>query len=242
MLDLERPLALPDFPDVLVYRDHERPLIYYVLPPAPVLECDDNGRPEARVLLYLKREGNDTVPSGGQVSLTTILVTPPSELARIKKSIETLLTPPAPPPPAPPPPPVEVQVSGAEWVSGKVSVVLTPSLTLSGQPSLFSDNRCALTSALTAEQAKAVRDQWGRKLPDGAIVYDMVMRVASTASATAVRESTVTMGAEAGAATRTRTLSVEARAASSGTHPIAVKGPLWTDGLERRFTEIDLSR
>jgi len=243
MLDLERRLALPEFPDVAVYHDHERPRSYYVVPHAPALEIDSNGRPEARLLLYLKRQGDQKVPTGGQISLTTTLVTPAADLARIKKAIETLLgeQPPPPPPPAPAPPPVVVQLSPPEWVSGEVTIALTPSLTLTGQPALFGDNRCALMNALTAEQAQGLREHWGRKLPDASIVYNMVMRVASTASATrVVREETVSLGADGGY-DRSHMVNVTAHAASGGTQQIAVKGRVWLDGLERRLTEIDLS-
>lgn len=236
MLDLQRRLTLPDFPGLLVYRDHERPLDYYVVPQAPALETDDRGRPELRVLIHLQRRDGRKVPSGGQVSLTAILATPADQSARIGKSIEALLAR-AVPPPAPA---VSVRLLAPEWAGGKVEVVLTPSLALTGQPSLFGDNRCALMRALGAEQAGAVREQWQRKLPDAFIAYEMTMRVASTTSASAgFRARTLTANAEA-TADFTRAMDVAAHGTTAATQPIVLKAPLWREGLAQRMTEIDL--
>jgi hypothetical protein len=240
MLDHSKRLVLADCPDLLIYGDHERSRTFYLLPAGPAVEVDDTGRPQARVLLYLKRQDGVRRPAGGQVSLSTLLATSAGDLERVRLAIEASLTLPA-ASPGRAEPRFAIELLSPEWISGHVTVVLVEGLVLSGQPSLIGDNRCSMTLGLTAEQAAALRDAWTGRLPKGAIVYDMVMRVASTTTAVG---AVVTHAAEAGSresGTRSETLNVEARLTSAATSPVALRGPVWTNGLKDQLTEIDLS-
>src|SRR5262245_8326813 len=121
MLDQSRRLILRSLPDVQIYQDHEDLQVYYVVPAAPSLETEDDGRPSLRLHIYLKREGQAKVPTGGQLTLTTTLSTAAQDLAMVKRAIEAHLkdavsgtSGAARPAPAP------VRVANPEWVSGTV--------------------------------------------------------------------------------------------------------------------------
>ena len=136
---------------------------------------------------------------------------------------------------------MNVHLAAPEWVSGTVTIELIPSLTLTGQPSLFSDNRCAVTTPLDAAQARALREDWDRGLPAARICYRMLMRVSIAAhSTTGVYEATFG-GANDRVTERSSERTKEFRGVSAGTQSIAIEGPLWTPGLADVITEIDMS-
>lgn len=238
MLDPDRRVALPDFPQADVYRDHERPLTYYAVPAAVTVAVDDRGRPECRLTIYMKRQDGRPVPSGGQVSLTTVLGLSDQEIADITDAIEVSLTPAADgPAPAPRP---SIQLLGPDWIGGRVVVALAGSFTLTGQPSLSGRNRCALVTSLTAETALLVREEWMRGLPGAIITYEMTMRVAETAAAS-VRIRDYRASYDAGGATEgTNTADVDVRATAAASRVVIAERPLRAPGLERLIAEIDL--
>lgn len=239
MLDLSRPFDVPEYPEARIYRDHQHALTYYVVPWTAAVAVDASGRPECRLLLFVKKQGGQSIATGGQLSLTATLSVANDDLARIKQSIEFSLTP-RPDPDTPPPPPVVVQLSTPDWASGRVSVNLAPGFLVTGQPSLSGGNRCALMASLTADQAGLLQDHWRRGLPDAHIVYDMVMRVSTsqTASGT-VRHETVGVGARevTGASAA---YDIDVRGTFAQAEPLNVDSPLRVSGLERLVTEITL--
>jgi hypothetical protein len=239
MLDPTRRLDVPDFTQARVYRDHQQERTYYVVPWSAAIAIDAGGRPECRLLLFMKREPDRTVATGGQLTLTVTLAVAGSDLARIKQFIEASLKP-APVPGQPPPPPVVVQLSSPDWVSGRVSINIVPGLVLTGQPSLSGENRCVLLASLTADGAQALQQQWHRGLPDARICYDMVMRVAASGSASgSARRDSVAVGAHDAIGASTA-FEFDVRGTVAETQPIAVEGPFPSTGLESLVTEITL--
>jgi hypothetical protein len=242
MLDLARGLDVPDFPKVQVFRDDRRTAVYYVIPSAPAVAVDDNGRAECRLLIYLQRGPDGPIASGGNLSITTTLTIDDESLAAIKRSIETVLTPVPTDPDAAPPPRVVVQIASPDWLGGSVTATLAPGVMLTGTPSLFSDNRCALSGPFGADAAKTLRDRWRHGLPGARLVYDMRMRVATTAAAgVQIRDADAAVGSF-GVTARTGALDVDLSATTARSQPIAIEGPLVASGLDRLITEIDLSR
>jgi hypothetical protein len=241
MLDPDRRLDLDDFPQAQVYRDHEAPLTYYAVPVAPALSLDDRGRPECRLTLYVKREEGRSIATGGQLSLTTVLALADADIDRIKRAIEESLVA-ASAARKKPQRPLTIQLLGPDWVSGRVTVAVTPALTFPGQPSIFGRNRCVVTTSLPAEAAQIVREQWQHGLPHGRIVYDMVMRVAETiAASTSVRDSRVVYG-DGDVTTSSRAADLNVTGATAVSRPVIAEGPFAASGLASLVTEIDLGR
>jgi hypothetical protein len=239
MLDQTRRFDLPEYPQARVYRDHQQERTYYVVPWSASIALDANGRPECRLLLFVKREQERSVATGGQLSLTATLSVADGDLARIKQTIEASLTPP-PLPGEPPPEPVAIQLSGPDWASGRVSVNVVPGLLVTGQPSLSGSNRCALMSSLTADQARALQERWARGLPDARISYEMVMRVAESHSASgSARQETVSVGAHDVTGTSTA-FDIDVHGTFADTQAIAIESPLRVNGLAHLVTEITL--
>src|SRR3954471_12949030 len=73
MLDLTRPIDVPGFPQARVYRDHHQERTYYAVPWTASVAIDPSGRPECRLLLFVKHQDGASVATGGQLSLTTTL-------------------------------------------------------------------------------------------------------------------------------------------------------------------------
>ena len=122
MLDPSRRLEVPGFPQASVYRDHQQAQTYYVVPWSAGIAIDANGRPECRLLLFVKRGPAGSIATGGQLSLTATLSIAAGDLARIKQSIESSLTPAA-VAGEPPPRPVVVQLATPDEMRGRVGAV-----------------------------------------------------------------------------------------------------------------------
>jgi len=239
MLDLTRPVDVPGFPQARVYRDHQQERTYYVVPWTAAVAIDPAGRPECRLLLFVKQQDGVPVATGGQLSLTTTLSVTDEDVARIKQAIEVSLTP-RPSPGEAPPPPVVVQLSSPEWASGRVTVNLVPGFLVTGQPSLNGQNRCALMASLTTDQARALQERWHRGLPDARIVYDMAARVAASHAASgALRQESVSIGARDVTGT-SAAFDIDVVATFAQTQPIAIESPFRVRDLERLVTEISL--
>lgn len=235
MLDPARRFDVPGFPQARVYRDHQQEQTYYVVPWSAGIAIDANGRPECRLLLFVKHGPAGSIATGGQLSLTATLSIAAGDLERIKQSIESSLTPAA-VPGEPPPRPVVVQLATPDWASGRVTITPVPGVILSGQPSLGGENRCALMASLTADGARALQDQWHRGLPEAHIAYDMVMRVATSQSASgSVRQETVAAGTSRSAA-----FDIDVHGTFADTQAITVAGRFPASGLDRLVTEITL--
>jgi len=121
VLDPSRRLEVPGFPQASVYRDHQQAQTYYVVPWSAGIAIDANGRPECRLLLFVKRGPAGSIATGGQLSLTATLSIAAGDLARIKQSIESSLTPAA-VAGEPPPRPVVVQLATPDWAGGRVNI------------------------------------------------------------------------------------------------------------------------
>lgn len=75
-----------------------------------------------------------------------------------------------------PPPPPPAQLLPIEWAEGKVTVTLPGNLTLSGQPSMMAENRCSLSTSLTAAQGTALSKAWKSSGDAGTITYTVKVR------------------------------------------------------------------
>lgn len=242
MLDPTKRLILKEFPAVQIYQDHEDQEVHYVVPWTPLLATENNGRPSLRLLIYLKREGDKKLPSGGQLTLTTTLELTPQDLARIKRAIAGYLKEQETIPGTLSVRPMTLRVASPEWLSGKVEVRVIDSLVLNGQPSLYGGNQCALMSALNAGQARAIRNEWDRQLPHGRIIYQMVMRIA--AKDVAMREVTrhqTVCHPHGGLTEVVRATTIDVHAVTATTMPITIEGPLWRDGLDQQIVELDIT-
>jgi hypothetical protein len=236
MLDVTRAVDLADPAVAGVYHDHEASATYYLVPSTPTLAGDD-GRPECRLLVYLSRRGATRVPDRATLTLTTTLQLPTGARERIRQALERRSKADG---ESSDPAARSLELRDPDWVSGRVEVMLTESVVLTGQPSLFGDNRCAVSAALNAEQARAVRHQWDRQLPAGRIVYRMVTRVAATGAATTVAAES-TRATMPGAATIVdRATTLRARVTAAVSHAITLEGPLWTPGLDLAVRELEL--
>jgi hypothetical protein len=235
MLDPARRLVLPEWPWLAIYRDHQRPDSYYVLPPAPALRTDGQKRPEGRLLVYLTGQGPERRASGGQLSLTTTLAVGAPELARLKEDLQRWLedVPDVPPGGG-------LHLSGPEWESGAVEVDLTPTLSLRGQPSLTGDNACVLFGRLDGAQVADLRAHWARRLPAGRIRYRMVMRVAATTTATLRAAERSAARGPVGRSDRLQHIGFDLHAVQGTGHPVTVEGPLWSEAMSGLLTEVDL--
>jgi hypothetical protein len=230
MLDPTRRIALADCPGALVYADHAQTLRHYLVPSRPSLDVEDNGLPAARLLLFVKRQGDERRPSGGRISLTTVLRSSDTERARVEAALAALHGSTA----------QRIELVSPEWASGKVTVTLGDGLALDGTPALAGDNRCVLACALSAQQADALAEQWPLKLPGASIVYAMTLHAASTARrGVELRASASEAGSDA-RADASRTLQLELSVTAADRCGLDARGPLWLDGLERRLSELDL--
>jgi hypothetical protein len=236
MLDLTRPVDLPDPAVAGVYQDHAVSGTYYLVPSTPTL-ADDDGRPEGRLLLFLSRSGATRVPVRATLTLTTTLRLPAGAQERVRRALERRL---AAAGESPDPTARRLELRDPDWVGGTVEVVPMESIVLTGQPALVGDNRCAVSAALTAEQARALRRQWDQQLPAGRIVYRMVMRAATTRAATRVATESTRATTPRAATTADRATTVRARVTTAVNHAITLAGPLWTPGLDRAVRELEL--
>lgn len=240
MLTLSRRVDLPDVVDAEIYGDDQDGLTYYIVPTRPALELDDRERPTLRLLVYLTKNGAErSTPSGGQVTLTTVLEVSVAERARITHALEAQVSGMA--TDGPGARSGVVHLVNPDWASGTVTVRLTPTLTLTGQPALFAGNRCALMSTLTADQAQQLHDDGRRTLAGSTIRYDLEMRVAAAASAsgTASRRSAHVQGGVTYEVDRA--ISLDAQMTGTVNHPVTFEGPLWDGSLEAAITDIELS-
>ncbi|MEM9164940.1 MAG: hypothetical protein AAGC54_17960 [Cyanobacteria bacterium P01_F01_bin.4] len=141
MIDLMHPITLADYPHLLIYPDLEDESHYYAFaqPHLPLVSDVSD-----MTLMTYQKQG---IATGGQLSLTTTLGLSPAEQA----AVVAALTPDKGPPP---------NLSYPDWTGGKVTVAIADVLTLTGQPTLMSDNHCALSTSLTREQAQAISNLW----------------------------------------------------------------------------------
>ena len=243
MLDPSQHLILREFPTVRIYKDFENRQVYYVVPGIASLKIADDGRPLLRLLIYMKRDGDRMMPCGGQLTLTTSLEIASPDLPTIKYAIEQHLSEErGMRPNTHSASPMPLRVVSPEWLNGKVEVRFSNSFRVSGQPSLFGENQCALVCALNADQGRVIRDEWHHKCPHGMITYQMVARVAATATSMKGTVGHQTMDHPVGGLTDVlHTNSVAVHIGTVTTLPITVEGPLWRDGLEQQVMELDIT-
>jgi hypothetical protein len=229
VLALTRRVNLPDVPHVEIYGDHQDDFTFFVVPTRPALELDDRERPTLRLLVYMKKDdAQRSSPSGGQVTMTTVLEVPAGELAQITQALKARTSQQG---------AGGVHLVNPDWASGTVTVTLGPTLKLTGQPALFAGNRCAFSSPLSADQARQIHDDGVRTLGASTIRYDMEMRVASTVTSS----SRVTQSSRNTSFEADRAISLDARMTGMVNHAVTFEGPLWTGQLEHLITDIELS-
>ncbi len=138
MLDANKQIHIPGYPNLLLYADRESPDCVYGFT-APHLSASDS----MVLLTYLKK--NTVV--GGQLSLTISTGLLDSERNAVQDSLVVEDGPP-------------VRLIAPSWTDGRVTVKIADIMTLNGKPSLIGDNVCSLTAMLSAEEAGAVSDLW----------------------------------------------------------------------------------
>lgn len=232
MLDPARPLQVPETPFARIYRDHAADDVLYIVPTTPCVDFDDSDRPEFRVLLYTKREGAGCVVTGGRLSITTALRILPEQREAILRSAPPLLSGPG----------LPVRLVDPDWIAGRVEVRIPGVVTLEGVPTLNGGNRCAMQAGLDEFQARSLRESLESRLRGSAIVYLMTVSAASTASGAAEFTSRSLDRRDLSGAGRNveRSLRMNVQAARAIPETVELQGPLWTPGLDKRVTEIEL--
>lgn len=236
VLALAKRMNVPQVPTVEVFGDHENVFTFYAVPVRPTVEVDDRGKPAIRLLVYMKRDGSRRSPAGGQVTVTTMLGVRAEELALVRQWLETGLS--ARHTPVGPDNPLRVLTP--EWTSGAVTVHIGTSLSLTGSPSLFADNRCAMVSPLNAHQAGVIAADTASALAGSSIRYAMTMRIASTASASSVVSSGATSGDGGLRTSINGALAMSARMTSAENHALVVEGALVPGPPDSFVTFLDL--
>lgn len=228
MLDPTRRVTLPACPEALVFRDHAVAGRCYLLPATPSVELEQAGLPAARALVFLQRHGDSRTPSGGRLTLTTVLRASGAWREQVRAALAAL-------PDAGP-----VDLASPDWAGGRVTVGIGESIRLQGSPSLGADNRCALAATLDAAQAALLREHWAKRLPGASIVYELELLTASGAERGLSLHDSAHEADGATRVDRERRLQVQLQAGAAGRATLRVQGPLWAEGLERRLSEIEL--
>lgn len=154
MLDSSHPIDLAAYSHLHIYPDQERVDRYYVFSEPRLAEADG-----ISLLTYAK----GGVKLGGQLTLTTSLALSADEEAAVERMLTAANGAP-------------VRLLFPDWTGGSVTVQVGSDsvlLELTGQPSLLSDNRCALSASLSADQAHAIGKLWKSAKPWLHVSYDV---------------------------------------------------------------------
>lgn|GEM_PF-3554829 len=213
MLLTRQQFSVPDVPHVRIYPDHADPARYYAMPDAPRVARDTHGKPEASLLLFGRGTGADMRVLGGQCTLTVTLALDADERDTLIEALQKRRdgAPVAPP----------IMVVNPDWLGGNVTVTLTRSVQLTGQPSQIAGNACVLSASLTAEQASELHAAWQRGLPDASVRYDVIFAAADASTVAYTRDDT-----DSNETFRAHTaLRFEERATRAATSTATVQGP-----------------
>lgn len=160
MLDPSRPLPLPELPGVRVYRDDADGGLFYALPARPRVAVGDDGRPALELALHGRRKGGRFEIEGGVVTVTVELALGDADRRRVEQALSRQTG-------------GAVRLGDPQWVGGRVEVTLAEGVVLSGSPSLYGANRCALQSRLDAAAAGRLSEAWERGLPAATASYSL---------------------------------------------------------------------
>jgi hypothetical protein len=241
MLDPTRHITLKEVPHVTIYGDHEATTHFYVLASSPRLAEEAGGTPAINLLVYFRRGGSAKVPSGGQLTLTTSLGLTPEELKQTREALAVQRRDdPVAAESAQRAGPIELRFP--QWVRGTVEVTIGELVRLTGQPSLVGGNTCAMSMALNAEQAQALYSEWHDGLPQGRIVYHMVVRGVAVAGSQLSSKATGEVHRPGEKSQILRTLAMDVGMTQGIDHSLTVEGPLITPGtaLAKRLHEVSL--
>jgi len=181
MLDSTQPLSLPAIRTAVVYRDHADPEAFHLVPVAPSISRDERGQPSIRVTFISRRVNGRREVQSAQLTIETRLAVPERDRIAIATAIEAMRQPQPSTTPGVRQTVGPVRLNAPEWTAGEVEVFFGDSLSVTGQPTLFSDNTCALHRGFDQAAAVTLEELWDNHLPDGRIVYRMTLRAASTA-------------------------------------------------------------
>ncbi len=167
MLRTDRPLSLPELPELLVFADGQDPQTFYAVPARPRLARDAEGRPELSLTFFGRERGGSLAIEGALIQLTVDLALTSEERHRLEAllaqrtgdRLPRLLAPPA--------------------RTGEVEARLVPGVTLHGRPALYGDNRCALQQRVGAELARELERAWEQGFPQGEIRYVLELEPSS---------------------------------------------------------------
>jgi hypothetical protein len=218
---------------VVVFGDDRDPAAVYALAAAPRIARDEQGRPELSLVLYGARGADGRFEArGGLVSLTTTTGIEPAEERAVLDARARRAAPGSAP-----------TRRSADFTEGRVSVRLTPDVSLEGAPSLVGDNRCSFSVRLDRDPAVALRSAWDRGLPDASIRYELTPRPSPGATSRVEVRRSETATRDRSGGTRT---TEERTARTSVTRPhaavIVLEGPLRLErrSLADRVTELPI--
>jgi hypothetical protein len=171
MLNLDAELVPPPTVRVRAFPDDVRSSAFYLVPVAPSIARDEQGRPEVSFMVYGRRQNEAFRSQGGVLTLTTKLGVSEAEQQEARLSIQRRLAGGRDATELP-----RIEINAVEWLDGSVAVSLVDSVQLTGRPSLTGPNHCAFNLRLTEQAATALARAWHDGLPGARIRYDMRLR------------------------------------------------------------------
>lgn len=171
MLNLEAELVPPPTVRVRAFPDDVRSGAFYLVPVAPSIARDDQGRPEVSFMVYGRRQNEAFRSQGAVLTLTTKLSVSESEQQEARLSIQRRIAGGCEVTELP-----SVEINAVDWLDGSVAVSLLDGVQLTGRPSLTGPNHCAFNLRLTEQAATALARAWHDGLPGARIRYDMRVR------------------------------------------------------------------
>jgi hypothetical protein len=231
MLDSSLGFTVPGVEAIVVYPDDALRGGFYLVAQRPGLARGTDGEPEIELTVYGRRQANGSFqPSGGLLSLTTVLDVSASVRVQAERALAARLAAdePSDSTPAPPTP----TLLAPEWIDAAVHVKVTGGAAFDGQPSLIGDNRCSISASISGDQITDLLSAWSAGLPGGTIAYRGQIRAGRGPATTAAASVSTRTRIEQGVLDAARTSQVSVSAASRTSDlEVSATGPLCPPGL-----------
>lgn len=238
MIDLSTSLDFDGLPGIVAYPDDRMPGAFYVLPRSPRLVRSEDRKAQLNLVLYGTRLEEIFEPTGGLVSCTTALALTVEEESRLREALERFLAESAEAGGNVAP---SLRLLSPEWREGRVELRLTSEIRLTGQPSMFGANQCAISHSLDADRARDLEKAWRGGLKDALIVYDLEISARASAASTRRYEKKYREGTAGAAYEMQFSASIEQTDATPTVVSLTVSGPigLTTTELVDSIREVD---
>jgi hypothetical protein len=193
MLDLTHRVATADALGCAAYADSSIAGGFYVVPTVAGLALDDDGRPLLQLVVHGARTATGLRPQGALLTLTTSIGLHRSTLDALQSLLARHVAASwqreheeAPRP----------TILALDWIDATVEVRVIDGISLSGQPSMLADNRCAFSRSFGAEEARLLTAAWSHGLPQGRVTYEGHVRTVGTPITSSSESSSVSITVE----------------------------------------------